>query len=249
MAGWREKLPFRAKEKLARVEEETNKEQKLYSQAGLTQEAFIRAVRETAKEEKRSFLPAVYQTFDRFLARELEITRIALACKKGCSVCCSKTLLACTEPEIDAIIRFLNGLPRLSQIPLLRRVRRYVGEWKDYYQQNQFSLETNPWQAFKDWQKPCVFLNEEGGYCDIYPVRIMDCRNYSSLTLCTSEMATLIPCELHHPGPGRFRFQAEQWANNLILEEEAKRLGLAGPQQVQVVIIYHWLLLKKKEWK
>jgi Fe-S-cluster containining protein len=159
-------------------------------------------------------------------------------------------LIFCTEEEINEVIRFLNSLSRATRIPLIKRIMGYVREWRDYYRNNEFSIRLKPFKPLEDWAgKPCCFLNEESGGCDIYPVRIMDCRTLTNLTPCESgKMQTLIPCELHSPGPGRFRFQCERWANNLILEEQQQRLGLSSPQLSSVTPVYHWLWMKRKEF-
>lgn len=248
MTNWQDNLPPKVKERLAQIEKAETREKEAYSGAGLSQEAFVQAVRERVERGKLSFIPAVYQVFGDFFARELAAAGITLACKKGCCVCCKSVLLTCTEAEIDTVIRFINSLPREKRIPLMRRIRASISEWREYYEKHQSVLEKDSFQAFRDWRKPCAFL-DEAGECGIYPVRIIDCRNYTSLITCSPGMSPQIPCDLHHPGPGRFRFQAEKWANNLILEEEAKRTGLPDPRLVSVVIIYHWLLLKKREWK
>lgn len=248
MSDWQDKLPPIAKEKLAKIEEMLVKERVLYFQAGITQEAFLRAVKEKTEKEKQPFLLAVYQTFDCFLEKEKEITGVTLACKKGCSLCCNN-LLCCLEIEINEIIKFIDGLPRPARISLLRRIRNYLGEWRNYVRKNALDLEINPFKSVTDWaRKPCVFLNEEGGHCEIYPVRLIDCRTTTSLIPCTLDMKIHIPCDLHYQGPGRFRFRSESWANNMILEEEGKRLGLTVPQQLPPVSpILHWLFIKKKE--
>lgn len=224
------------------VEAEEAKNKNLYSNAGLTRELFLLAIEEKIEKEKQPFILAVYQTLNIFVGKEREITGVALACKKGCAVCCSSTFLTCTEMEMDVVIRFIDGLPRQNRIPMLRKIKGSMREWRDYYTKNELALKINPFQVYNDWRKPCCFLNTEGGYCEIYDVRPIDCRTYASLTPCHPKMETHIPSTLYWQGVGRLRFQAERWANNLILDEQKRKIG-----HMNVVPILHWFLLKGKE--
>lgn len=239
---WRERPLLGTRERLAEIESEEAKNKDLYSEAGLTRELFLQAIKEKVEKEKQTFILSVYQVFDKFVEKEKEITGVVLACKKGCAVCCSSTFLTCTEMEIDAIIRFIDGLPRQSRIPMLRKIQGFLREWRDYYAKNELLLKIDPFKVYNDWCKPCCFLNVEEGCCEIYLVRAIDCRTYTSLIPCHPKMETHIPSTLYWKGVGRLRFQSERWANNLILDEQKRKIG-----HTDVVPILHWLLLKKKE--
>lgn len=199
----------------------------------ITEESFRKAV-----EEKRNanipFILAVYQTLDEFLKREIEKTEVLLACKKGCPFCCYQ-LICCTEMEFDEILRYIKNLRRPIRRPLELRLQRFAKKWLKYYQKNESTIQKNSFKQLQDWWgKACPFLNQETASCDVYPVRIIDCRTTSSLIPCPPAK---VP-NREKTEPNRFRFQSEIWANNLILEEQ-KKTGIFG-----VTPITHWLCLK-----
>lgn len=218
------------------------------SQYGITQESFREAVEEKIAGGL-SFVLAVYRTFDEFFEKEFQVSGVTLACKKGCSNCCH-TLITCTEMEFNEAIHFIGLLPKHVRFPLLRRLRQFARDWRDYYRANERRLNMDPFASFNEWEgRPCPFLNEEDGSCAIYPVRIMDCRTLTSLIPCVSPVTeVVIPCELHTEGPGRYRFQGETWANNLIAEEQQRKLGLPDPRLFQSTPVHHWLWIKRKEF-
>lgn len=247
MNGWGKEsssIPI-SKEVSAGIEKQTT----FLSQQGITKEAFQKAVQEKIDEGRISFLLAVYQTLDEFLEQEIRISEVTLACKKGCSQCCH-TLITSTEMEMDEIIHFINRLPNQIRFPLIRRLRGFAREWRDYYRQHELSIERNPFRPTQDWQgKPCPFLDEGEGSCSIYPVRIIDCRSLTSLITCTFPVTKpLIPCELRTEGPGRYRFQCEIWANSLIMDEQRNKLGVSNLRLPAVTPVHHWLWIKSKEF-
>lgn len=203
-------------------------DQEIIFQGDITREAFQKAI-DRKKRSGLSFVLAVYRTLDEFLKKEKENSGKVLACKKGCSSCCYQ-LVSCTEMEIDEIFKFIKAMPKLRRRPLKRRLKNFATKWQKYYRRNEIALRKDPFKPLQDWTgRACPFLNESGGFCDVYPVRIIDCRTASSL----------IPCNEGGKGE-RFLFQSESWANNLILDEEQKRAG-----KMQVTPIHHWLLIKK----
>jgi len=196
----------------------------------ITEQAFKRAVEQRIKDRNISFILAVYQIYDEFLKQEIQESGIKLACKKGCCLCCYH-LINCTEMEIDEVIRYIKNLPKLKRRPLVLRLRSFAKKWQKYYQRNESILSQNPFQAVNDWRgKPCPFLNKKTKSCDIYPVRIMDCRTVTSVIPCTRV-----------PGDKfvRFRFRTESLTNNLILDRQKE----IGPYAVTPV--HHWLVVKK----
>lgn len=180
-----------------------------------------------------SFVLAVYKTLDEFVAQEIKVTGLVLACKKGCSFCCNQ-LITCTEIEMNEIVQFLKKLPRKVQREIVTKAQRKAAQWRQYFDQKKPTVDISFSEIshrHQDWRnRPCPFLNTSRGLCYIYPVRTMDCRTLSSTTPCTS---------WRHPDAKRFRFQCETWANNMIMDKQAE----FGPMTVTPLL--HWLLLKK----
>ncbi len=228
------------------VRDRAKRQEEILAQQGITEEEFQKVVEKKTNDKGLSFVLAVYQTFEEFLDQEMKIFRITLACKKGCSACCY-TMVTCMEREMDEIVKYVREIPRAVRRPLVRELEKVAIKWRNYYEQNKSALTANPFQAFKDWQgKPCPFLNKTRGGCEIYPVRIIDCRTLTSLIPCRfPAMSTAIPCELRAEGPGRYRFRCESWATNLIMEEQQRKLGLSDPSFSPVTPVSHWLLIKK----
>ena len=201
--------------------------QEIVSQRSVTKETFQEAVNQKMKNGL-SFILAVYQTLDEFIEKEKKDSGRVLACEKGCSLCCYQ-LVTCTEMEIDEIAKFIKAMHKLRRRPLERRLKKFATKWRRYYQRNKFAPSENPFKLRQDWEgEACPFLNEGGGFCDVYPVRIIDCRTTSSLISCSKGEGT------------RFLFQSETWANNLIMDEQKKRVG-----RMHVTPIHSWLLAKK----
>ena len=227
-----------------RIKEQTE----FLARQGLTEELFREKVQKKMAEKGLSFILAIYEAFDEFFREEIRISQITLACKKGCSVCCY-TLITSTEMEMNEIVHFIDALPRTVRMPLIKKAMILAREWRDYHHENEFYINLDPFKPFKDWQgKPCPFLNEEEGFCSIYPVRIVDCRTLTSLTPCVaSETKTVFFAELHAKEAVRYRFRCETWASNLIMEELQKKMGLHNPALAPVTPVLHWLYMKRKE--
>jgi Fe-S-cluster containining protein len=163
-------------------------------------------------ERDISFVLAVYQTLDKFLAEEIENSGTFLACKKSCSACCYQ-MVTCTKPEMKEIVIFVKNMTRENRRRLKKRLKKFGEKWQKYFKNKKAILEINPFQSYDDyWGKPCPFLNPNTGACDIYPVRPIDCRTYSSVKQCTSGLKE----------PMRFRFWCEKLANNMIMEEQER---------------------------
>lgn len=227
MINYKKLIPIEVEEKLWKKKRE---EGELLAKQGITKKKFRIAVKKKMARKKISFTLAVYQTFDEFLEKEIEKTGVVLACKKGCSDCCYQ-MITCTEMEIDEIIKFIRESRKEIRRKLMWEVTKGVRNWKRYLEKKAAILRRNSFQALKDWDgRPCPFLNRKEGICNIYPVRIIDCRTSSSLTPhCGSGKKCRIPCELNWQGPGRFRFQCEGWANQMILEEQERKFGHVAP--------------------
>jgi hypothetical protein len=216
------------------------------TQQGLTEKGFQEAVQGKMVKDNLSFVLATYSTFDEFFEKELKISGITLACKKGCSDCCH-TLITSTEKEIDEAIGFVNHLPRTTRMPIVKRIMSMSREWRDYYGKNEFQIKVEPFKIFTDWQgKPCPFLGENGS-CDIYPVRIVDCRTLTNLKQCAFPEKTSFFADVNAEGPVRYRLLTETWASNSIIENQQKIMNLSKPEQSPVTPILHWLYVKRKE--
>lgn len=217
----------------------------MLAQQGFSKEAFQQAVQKKIIDEKTSFVLATYRTFDEFFIKELETSGIILTCAKGCSKCC-RTFITSTEMEINEVIGFVNRLPRITRMPIVRRALAQAREWRDYVGDNAFKIKVEPFKVYKDWAKPCPFLGEDGA-CDVYPVRIVDCRTLSAIGPCTLEERVRYFGDIHAVGPLRYRFLSEDWASNLIMQSVQKMMGLSSPTQVPVTPILEWLYVKRKE--
>lgn len=215
------------------------------TQQGLTEETFQKTVQKKMAEGNLSFILATYQTLDEFFEKELKASGVTLACKKGCSDCCH-TLITSTEMEIDEAIGFINHLPRTTRMPIVKRVISMSREWRDYYNKNELHIKIEPSKVFKDWQKPCPFLGENGS-CDVYPVRIVDCRTLTNLRACAYPERTSFFADVDTQGPVRYRFLSETWASNLIMDNQQKKFSIFNAPQSSVTPILHWLHLKRKE--
>jgi Fe-S-cluster containining protein len=187
---------------------------------------FRRAVSQKMERDGISFVLAVYRTLDEFLEQEIRNSGISLACKRGCSLCCFQ-LVTCTEIEMNEIVSFVKNMTRKNRRQLEKRLKKFGQKWAEYYRAKKIILEINPFQIYDDyWGKPCPFLNPTSGICDIYPVRIIDCRTFSSLTQCTEDLKEA----------QRFRFPPEKWANNMIMEEQERKNGMLA-----TVPVHNWL--------
>ena len=194
-------------------------------------------------DEKLSFITATYRTFDEYYEKELKASGITLTCAKGCSCCCH-TFITSTEPEIDEVIAFINQLPREKRIPIVKRALAQARQWRDYCKDNQLKIKVEPYRAFLDWQKPCPFLSDEGS-CDVYPVRIADCRTLSTKGTCQLPGKVTYYGDVNAEGPVRYRFLSEHWASNLIMQTLQQSMGLSSPTQVPVAPILQLLYARK----
>ncbi len=214
------------------------------AQLGILWETFQKAVQQKVNEENVSVVLATYRTFDEYFDKEIKASGITLTCRKGCSSCCH-TFITSTEMEIDEVIRFINQLPRTSRMPLVRKVMGQAREWRDYYNKNRLKIECDTFKAFNNWPNPCPFLGDNGS-CEIYPVRIVDCRTLTTLGPCTLPKVKYFG-DVKVEGPVRYRFFSEEWASNLIMQTAQQRMGLSSPMQVPVTPILQWLYVKRKE--
>ena len=87
------------------------------------------------------------------------------SCKKGCSFCCN-IQVACTEIEVDLIIKYMED----NNISLTDTEKDRLKE------QCKFILRKDELKYIQSPHKQCVFLKDNE--CSIYPVRPLSCRNY-----------------------------------------------------------------------
>lgn len=202
--------------------------------------SLVREAEGRIKEEKISFVQAIYQVLDAVMAENIKSSGLVLICKSGCSTCCNQ-LVTCTQIEMDEIIRFIDFLPREKRIPLLRRMRDAVIQWRDYFNKEGHLLKFDQLKYWRDWfGKPCPFLNSENGACDIYSVRIIDCRTLTSTIRC--DLVTDDSAEK----PKRFRFKVETFANNMVFDEQ-KRISALRKEPIGVTPLRHLLWTRRKE--
>ncbi len=104
-----------------------------------------------------------------------------LACKAGCSYCCSARVEA-IEPEVFRIAREIASRPHEEINALIERLQTYVAMPSD----------VAPWQQ----RMPCPFLVDD--LCSIYEVRPGVCRKAHSLDVAKcAENAPEIPQSLN----------------------------------------------------
>ena len=157
---------------------------------------------------------AIYELHDELLAAELAKGDVILACERGCGFCCHQ-LINVTKLEWQEIVKFIDTLPFRQKYWIKRRSDVAFQEWKRYDRSLRSDQKTptvaNILRAYSDWmgKAPCPFLNGENS-CDIYPVRPIMCRTYTSTHKCQS---------WDDDNDGRqFRFEFQSWVNNLIFE-------------------------------
>lgn len=172
--------------------------------------------------KNKSVIGAVYQTYDKWFEREYE--SLEIACKKGCGKCCHQ-VITCTRPEMEEVFRYIESLSKSRRRELIVRLKKTARKYLKWYQNNKGLLEGDSFAFHKAWLgKPCPFLNDKGE-CDIYPVRIIDCRTVTSTTDCQKDSS----------GRKRFRFPFEIVANNIILEQRS---------DIYLCAVHHWLAKK-----
>lgn len=179
---------------------------------------FRHSVSELSKN--KSIIRAVYHAYDEWVDRE----SLEIACRKGCSKCCHQ-VITCTRPEIDEIFKYIENLPKSRRRELIVRLKKTARKYLKWYQKNKELMEGDSFAFHRAWLgKPCPFLNDKGE-CDIYPVRIIDCRTFTSTTDCREDAS----------GLKRFRFPFELVANNIILEHRS---------DVYLSAVHHWMTKK-----
>lgn len=168
----------------------------------------------------RGVIGAIYQVYDEWVERESS----EIACKKGCGKCCHQ-VITCTRPEIEAVFRYIERLSKSRRRDLIVRLKKDSLKYLKWYQNNKGILEEDSFAFHRAWLgKPCPFLSDKGE-CDIYPVRIVDCRTFTSTTDCRKDSS----------GLKRFRFPFEIIANNIILEQRS---------DIYLCAVHHWLAKK-----
>lgn len=94
------------------------------------------------------------------LAQVRQAQGVKFACKNGCSHCCNLRVEA-LPPEVFYIAGFIKAQPQAIQQYLIEKLQAH----SEYAQG----------KPFRDYNKPCVFLTEQGS-CAIYSVRPHKCR-------------------------------------------------------------------------
>ncbi|MBI2623113.1 MAG: hypothetical protein HYW65_00865 [Candidatus Liptonbacteria bacterium] len=188
-------------------------------------ETLIRAV---MTQEGLTFILATYKVVDELSARANEQLETPLACGKGCSFCC-RQLVTCTGIEWEAIMGWQRARGLFESLSAY--FRKWCKQWRNYLRNHEHEIAESCYKPLEDWHgKPCVFLDARGE-CMVYPARPIDCRTMTSTVRCAQWTK--------QAGVKRFRHPWELWANNLIVEEAARREG-----QAQTTPLIHWLAVE-----
>jgi len=200
---------------------------------------FRTEVTDRMKQKGESFIMALYAVLDEWTARGIEAEETKPACHGGCSFCCHQ-LVSSTAIEWVEIRSFILGLSATARYWLTKRIKKRLPEWHTYFKEFDLKIRTHQRNPLNDWMgKPCVFLNAQG-QCDIYPVRPIDCRTFSSTIVCSNETKG--------DGVQRCRFPWELWANNWLLEYQAK-LANTSVMKVEILILNDRLAQDSILWK
>ena len=196
----------------------------------ITKDDFGQLVQKKIEEEGDvSLIRAVFQVYTTLWNEERK--NQIFSCNRGCCKCCYQ-LVTCTELEIDEIRRFITLLPKKSRRQITAKFKKFAGKWFKYYEKNQNHMKINMLKPIKDWLgKPCVFLDETKGMCQIYPVRPIDCRTYYSHTKCKNRN------DLN--GVVRHFYDIDKVVNDYVLDMQNEHKGILA-----VTPILHWLNLK-----
>ena len=137
---------------------------------------------------KKELLRVTYNVYSRWTER------FPLACKKGCGVCCTRSVTM-TSLEGEAILDFVRIWGR--QKWLYGKLARMTSEnGGSQITTNQFAEACLAGQeidgeGFGSWDfRPCIFL--EGNLCSIYDARPFSCRSFASFVECTADTAAEI---------------------------------------------------------
>jgi Fe-S-cluster containining protein len=185
--------------------------------SSISDDRFIELLLIAQEDEKLPFLETIYKLVDQLAAEELHDSNVHLACHEGCSVCCHQ-LIAVLPIEWPPIERYIVGeMSNYVRKLLMQRAKRMVPAWKEWKRFDNNRSATEPNRAYKHWlEKPCPFLAENGS-CSIYPVRPIVCRAASSTNRCQT---------VKEPGGMAFTFSWQLLANNLIMDEQKRVLGI-----------------------
>lgn len=134
---------------------------------------------------KKEVLRVIYNVYSRWT------DRFPLACKKGCGVCCTRSVTM-TSLEGEAILDFARSRGREKWL-YGELVRTTTGTGGPQITTNQFAEACLAGQevdgeVLGSWDfSPCIFL--EDNLCSIYEARPFGCRSFGSLVKCTVDTA------------------------------------------------------------
>ncbi|MCF6289899.1 MAG: YkgJ family cysteine cluster protein [Desulfobacterales bacterium] len=127
-------------------------------------------------------LTRLYEIHEQF------VSRLPFACKKGCAVCCTRSVTM-TSLEGRAIAAFLEQA-RPDLVAKLKEHREVQVSGRPLMTTNQFAAaclarREIPAEAEDPWcLSPCFFLEQD--CCAIYPLRPFGCRSFASLSRCAA---------------------------------------------------------------
>lgn len=169
---------------------------------------------------------AIQLMTDELFDRQLNADGTRLACQKSCSFCCYQ-LVSVTQSEWEIIADFLSKRGSVWLKALRKRTSKLSNQWRKYLASD--LVTTDPLKLHDQWlNKPCVFLTRDGS-CGIYEVRPVICRIVTSTIKCISGQRN---------DQVRWRYEWQQWADQMTMEESAKVLGIP-PDKIPVSPMLH----------
>ncbi len=107
---------------------------------------------------------------DSLIARDTRFGYPAPFCHKGCANCCHE-IVYCTDDEAKQIIEFCQNNDVVIDTDKLKRQLAHV----EFDEQNNHTGATR-WHDQPLEDQSCIFLNQQGRFCNIWQVRPLVCR-------------------------------------------------------------------------
>ncbi|MFY9463026.1 MAG: YkgJ family cysteine cluster protein [Candidatus Sungiibacteriota bacterium] len=195
--------------------------------------------RATVKSGAGNKTEALFKILTDYQCHEHTKGPVKPACDKYCNLCCYQ-LVDATPGEIGLIWQYLKNLPYAEKKKWRGRLQRAANAWNKYISQTpRLLFPTDPIATLKgismDWRgTPCPFL-EDNGACGIYEVRPLPCRTTTSPIRCASSADVYdgmhaLQC----------RYQSEQWAMELCIEERIADDTLYAAFLIQFIARINW---------
>ncbi len=138
-------------------------------------------MQQLAAAVRKELLARIYHLHEEWTAG------MKLACKHGCSTCCTQSVTM-TSLEGQGIIEYLraqNRLPELAKILAQRKATRFTALTTNAFAESCLLGMEPAGTVHEEWDyTPCPFLAEHS--CSIYPVRPFGCRAFVSTVNCAA---------------------------------------------------------------